>query len=146
AYACSANTSYTIVSSDTTGAGQQAKILQQFASPLSVHLKDACTNGNASNVSVTFTFPPSDLANPVPSGFFGNQSSVTVTTNGSGIATTNQTLVANYVVGTFNVNVTAPGLTPTPYQISLTNTVGDPASITAGKPDSTNLGGPVAVN
>ncbi len=112
----------------TGGTSQSTAVNTAFTTPLQVTVKD--TLGNLMNgVVVNFTVPTS--------GAGASLSSLTATTNASGIATVNAT--ANTVVGNYTV-LAAVGLLSTSF--SLTNTPGAPASITAtaGTPQSTVVG------
>ena len=104
------------------GSAQSAPLNTPFGSPLSVTVKDA--GGNAmGGRAVTFTAPATG-----PSGTFpGGNNTVTVTTNGSGVAST--TITANGTAGNFTVTATVAGLANSTAAFTLTNSASQPASI-----------------
>ncbi len=103
----------------TGGVTQSTVVSTAFATALQVIVKDA-SNLPVPNVVVTFT--------PPASGASSTLSSLTATTNASGIASV--TATANATTGTYSVSAQAAGV-PTPISFSLTNTAGAPASIIA---------------
>ncbi|HEY9502810.1 MAG TPA: Calx-beta domain-containing protein, partial [Pyrinomonadaceae bacterium] len=121
---------YTITA--TAGTPQSATVGSAFATNLAATVTES---GNpVSGLSVTFTAPASGA-----SGTFANATNtVTVATDGSGIATASL-FTANNTAGSYNVTATAPSV-PGSATFSLTNTTGNvthflvtaPASATAG--------------
>ena len=111
----------------TGGNTQTTPVTTAFGTALTVIVKDA-SNLPVPNVVVTFT--------PPASGATSTLSSLTATTNASGIATVNAT--ANTITGSYTISAQAAGV-PTPISFSLTNTAGAPNGISAsgGKTQST---------
>ncbi len=108
----------------TSGGGQSAQINNSFGSPLVVTVRDSGGNP-VSNVTVTFTAPPSGAS----ATFAGGGINVTVQTNGSGVAAS-PTVTANATAGAYNVSASVAGL-GTSASFALTNTAGGAATITA---------------
>ena len=105
----------------TGGSPQSATVNTAFATALSVLVTDS-GNNPVPTAMVTFTAPGSG-----PSGTFpGPSLTATVTTNASGIATA-PALIANSIVGIYNVTASAGAATPA--KLSLTNTSGPAAAI-----------------
>ncbi|MGD1908893.1 MAG: beta strand repeat-containing protein [Leptolyngbyaceae cyanobacterium] len=101
------------------GNNQNTTVNTAFSSPLQVRLIDAFGNNvSTPGTSIAFTAPNS--------GASLDSANQTATTNASGIATTNAT--ANTVAGSFQVGVTAAGLTG--INLNLTNTPGAPSALT----------------
>jgi hypothetical protein len=113
-------------SSMTANAGttpQSTAISTAFTNALAVTVKDAGSNP-VSGVNVTFTAPGSGASGK----FSNNTATITVVTNGSGIASTPFT--ANSTVGgPYTVTAAASGLATVNF--SLTNTTGAASSMTA---------------
>ncbi|MDB5082707.1 MAG: hypothetical protein JWP00_4631, partial [Chloroflexi bacterium] len=112
-----------------SGSGQIAKLNQAFSQQLSVKL-----DGAGAGIPVTF----SAQATGTRAQFSNNSAVYTTTTDANGIATAIDLVatptplenVADYpVVGTHSLRVSADGYKPVLF--SLTNVVGDPATITA---------------
>jgi hypothetical protein len=118
----------------SAGSGQKTTVNTAFATALQAKVTDA--KGNAVvGISVTFTAPTSGA-----SGTFSNGStSITVTTNSSGVASVKFT--ANTTAGAYNVKATVSGVS-TPATFSLTNSPGAAAAIaiTGGNNQSTPIG------
>jgi hypothetical protein len=113
---------------------QTVAINSVFGNALAVTLKDA-GNNPIPGVNVTFTAPGSGASGK----FSNNATTITVTTNGSGIASA--LFTSNATAGAYTVSATAVNL-PTA-QLALTNAVGPAASITLGagsSPQTTNAG------
>ncbi len=122
----------------TAGTPQSTQISTAFPVNLQVIVKDAFNNA-VPNVVVTFTTPASGAGGTFAGGN-------TATTGPSGTATAN-VFVANFTAGSYVVNATVSGVaTPAPF--NLTNTPGDPASITAsaGTPQTAMIGTAFATN
>jgi hypothetical protein len=118
----------------TSGNNQTTTVGSAFASPLQATVTDKYGNP-VSGVSVTFTAPSSGA-----SGTFSNgQTSITVTTNTSGIASV--AFTANTKAGSYKVTATVPGVA-TPASFTLTNKAGPPVSITVtgGNNQTTPIG------
>ena len=115
----------------TAGSGQSAIVNTPFAIPLQATVRDASGAG-VSNVSVTFLTAVSG-----PSGRWGGQSTVTVTTDAAGRATAPQ-FTANGITGSYVVTAVTGTLNTT---FSLTNTLGGLNSLTAtqGSGQSANV-------
>jgi hypothetical protein len=107
----------------TIGTPQSTAINTGFATALQATVKDA-SNNLLSGITVTFTVPASGA-----SASFGGLTSVTASTNSSGVATA-PALTANGQPGTYTVTASAPGVA-TLANFSLTNISGTPGSITA---------------
>src|SRR5262249_19972502 len=105
-----------------------------FTTPLRAKVTDA--HGNpVVGISVTYTAPASGA-----SGTFSNgQTTITVTTNASGVASA--TFTANTVSGSYSVTARVRDVT-TPATFSLTNRAGAPAAITVtgGNNQNTPIG------
>ncbi|WP_421693946.1 beta strand repeat-containing protein [Aestuariivirga sp.] len=100
------------------GNNQQATITRDYATPLSVVVKDGSGTG-IPGMTVTFTAPSSGASGT----FTGSVTTITATTDASGIAAV--TIKANATAGAFNVSASVPG--PSPVSFALTNV--NPASI-----------------
>ncbi|WP_010545311.1 beta strand repeat-containing protein, partial [Sphingomonas elodea] len=119
-----------------TGANQTASTNTVFATPLSVTVRDG-SNAVIPNTSVTFTAPASGA-----SGTFSNGSnSITVTTDGSGIANAGS-FTANGSGGAYSVNATAGSVFAT---FSLTNNLVTVPSVTGLSPTTGPTGGGTTV-
>ncbi len=107
------------------GGGQSAQVTNVFSNALVAIVKDV--SGNlVSNANVTFSAPGSGASGT----FAGAGISVTVQTNGSGVATS-PAFTANVTAGgPYNVNATVAGV-GSPASFALTNTAGAAASIAA---------------
>ncbi len=102
---------------------QSATVGTAFGTALGVTVKDA-GNNPVSGVMVTFTAP---TGSGIATGTFtGSLTSVTISTNSSGVATA-PTFTANGVAGGYTVSATAASLTTVNF--SLTNNPGTAASI-----------------
>lgn len=124
----------------SSGSNQSAKISTAFAAPLKAIVKDS--NGNpVSGVLVTFTAPATGA-----SGTFAGSVN-TATTDATGVATS-AVFTANDKIGAYSVQATASGANNTTLSatFSLTNTVGNPASIavSSGSPQSAAVNGAFA--
>ncbi len=108
----------------TAGSGQSAVTGAVFATALQATVKDASSNP-VSNVTVTFTAPATGATGTFP----GSVTTVTATTNASGVATA-PAFTANTTLGAYSVAASVTGVTPSA-AFSLTNTVGSPASVAA---------------
>ena len=105
------------------GSGQSTTVLTTFATALSAKVTDV--NGNAlSGVSVTFNAPTSGASGT----FAGGVSSVTATTNASGVATATA-FTANSTAGAYTVTASSLGISGTA-NFSLTNTASSSCVIT----------------
>ena len=99
------------------GSGQSTQVGTAFPKLLGASLKDSAVIPNPvdqAGISVTFTATPGPTG---ASGTFNGLSSVTVTTNESGLATSPLAypLTANGIAGAFTVTATGDGLTSLPY-------------------------------
>jgi adhesin/invasin len=117
----SGGTQTTLVNT-TFGATLQAKVLDTLGNPMQ-------------GVIVTFTVPTTGAT-----GGFGGATTVTATTNATGIAIS-PALKANTVSGSFFAQATIPGVT-TPAIYTMTNTPDSPVAIAivSGTPQSTIVG------
>ena len=108
----------------TSGSGQSAQVNHVFASQFVAAVQDA--SGNAiSGASVTFVATAS--VSGASGTFAGGAATAIVQTNPSGLATS-PVFTANGTAGEYAVNATTSGLGPATF--SLTNTSGNPGSIT----------------
>jgi hypothetical protein len=116
------------------GATQSTTITNAFSIPLAVTLKDA---GGATISSYPVVFTASTGSNAQSGTFSNSTGTITISTNGSGVASAG-TFTANSKVGSYTVGVTA-GSAPS-VAFNLTNTVGMPANIaaTSGSAQSAN--------
>ena len=119
------------------GNSQSASVNAAFATPLSVTVRDG-SNAVIPNTSVTFTAPASGA-----SGTFSNSSNtITVTTNGSGVASAG-TFTANGTTGSYSVTATAGSASTT---FSLTNSAAaTPPTVTGISPTSGSTAGGTSV-
>lgn len=119
------------------GNNQSASVNAAFATPLSVTVRDG-SNAVIPNTSVTFAAPGSGA-----SGTFSNSSnSITVTTDGSGVASAG-TFTANATTGGYSVTATA-GSASTSF--SLTNSAAaTPPTVTGVSPTSGSTAGGASV-
>ena len=121
------------------GNTQSTPISTAFGTPLQVTVRDG-SNNPVPNVTVTYVVPGA--------GASAVLSSLTATTNASGVASV--TATANTSIGSYAVTATAAGVA-TPATFNLTNTVGTPASISAtggntqSTPVTTGFGTPLQV-
>jgi hypothetical protein len=118
----------------TAGTPQTARVGVAFATALQAKVTDA--KGNAVvGISVTFTAPASGASGTFTTG----TTTITVTTNGSGVASAKFT--ANTTAGSYSVLATVPGVA-TAAVFSLTNKAAAPATITAtgGSGQNTPIG------
>ncbi len=123
------------------GTPQSAQVNTAFSTNFQVSVKDT-GNNPLSGVTVTFTAPSTG-----PRGTFsGGLSSVTASTNSSGLATA-PTFTAGTAIGSYNVNATVVGVA-TPAIFSVTNTAGPADTIiaTAGTPQSTQVNSAFSTN
>jgi hypothetical protein len=103
--------------------GQSATISTAFSNPLAVTILDASSNP-VPNVNVTFTAPSTGASGT----FTGSVTTITIKTDVNGVAS--EAFTANSTAGgPYNVAVSAAGLTTV--NLSLTNTVGAPSTMTA---------------
>jgi len=103
----------------TGGNTQTTLVTTAFGTALQATVKDA-SNNPVAGIVVTFVVPSS--------GASATLSSLTATTNASGVASV--TATANATPGAYSVTATAAGIA-TPVSFGLTNTVGVPSSISA---------------
>jgi hypothetical protein len=105
--------------SPTAGSGQSATVGAAFLTALSATVRDA-SNNPVSGAVVTFIAP----GNGSSGSFAGGVNSVSITTDGSGVATA-PTFTANTTAtaGTYPVSASAPGVA-SPATFSLTNNPG----------------------
>ncbi len=108
----------------TGGTPQSAGVGAAFATALQATVRDAA-NAAIPNITVTFTAPGSGASGT----FAGGLTSITASTNASGIATATA-FTANNTAGSYTVTAAAAGL-GTPANFSLTNNAGAPAAVTA---------------
>ncbi len=121
----------------TAGTPQSATIGTAFATNLAATVKDA--DGNlVSGATVTFTSPSSGASGAFAGGTSGG-TTLTATTNASGVATATA-FTANTVAGAYTVNASVTGVTAKA-AFSLTNNAGAAASVTAtaGTPQNTTI-------
>ena len=116
--------------SATGGSTQSTIVSTGFATALQVTVRDSFGNP-VPNITVTYAAPPSGATSAL--------SSLTATTNASGVASV--TATANATIGSYAVTASVPGL-GTAATFNLTNTAGAAASITAtgGSTQSTLVG------
>jgi hypothetical protein len=117
----------------TAGTPQSATVSTAFTTAFQVVLKDSAGNVEGAGINVTFTAFSGSLG--AGGTFAGGLTTVTVATNGSGVATA-PTFTGNGTVGTYLVTATTAGALPVTY--TLTNTA-------AGLPftDNFNAAGPL---
>jgi hypothetical protein len=118
----------------TAGTPQSATVSTAFATALQATVKDQ--NGNPfSGATVTFTAPTSGASGTFP----GSLTTVTATTNASGVATA-PTFTANSTAGGYTVTASVAGVA-TPASFSLTNNplVSTTITATAGTPQSATV-------
>jgi len=120
----------------SSGTAQSATVLQAFAAPLVVQVKDAYGNAVA-GVSVGFTAPAD--------GAGATLSAATATTDAKGLASV--TATANATAGSYSVVAGVNGVGK-PVSFALTNTAGPAATIVAigGTPQSTVVHQPFATS
>lgn len=120
--------------SATAGTPQSTQVNTAFSTSFQVTVRDSFNNV-VPGVNVTFTAPTTGARGTFPGGL----SSISATTNASGIATAS-TFTAGTITGTYAVSATVAGV-GTPATFSLTNTAGSPATIsaTAGATQSTTI-------
>ena len=106
-----------------SGSGQSTSVSTAFASPLRVRAEDA-QGAPVPGVRVLFTAPTTGAT----ASFAGGKSSVEVSTNTQGIATS-PALTANAQQGSFSVTAQAPGLAPVSF--ALTNRSGSVVDVPA---------------
>ncbi|HST23330.1 MAG TPA: S8 family serine peptidase, partial [Blastocatellia bacterium] len=106
----------TAPASITATAGDGQSVLPNTAFPIALQatVRDGAAN-LLSGVAVTFAAPPSGASGT----FTGGVSSVTVVTNGSGVATA-PTFTANATTGSYIVTATVNGLAPVNFNLSNT--------------------------
>ena len=128
--ACTPDGTYSI--NNTGGGGQHTKILKLFPGSLSVRVIDFVVVPPLQVSKSRSRSPRTTPGSSAPGGFFGTSSglsSITVSTVtaflGDTTATTNQPILANYLIGTFNVSVSVTNGTNNPQLISLTNDIGN---------------------
>ncbi len=110
----------------TAGTPQSAPVTTAFATALQATVKDS--GGNlVSGASVTFTSPASGASGTFTGGTNGG-TTITVTTNASGVATA-PVFTANAAGGSYNVTAAVTGVSATA-AFALTNTVAPDVSIT----------------
>jgi hypothetical protein len=110
-----------------SGSGQNVQIATAPTTALKVVVKDVGTNV-LPNVPVTFTVVPG--TNGQGGTFTGNATSATFNTDATGTATA-LGFTANLKLGSYTVSAAVNSLTT---GITLTNTVGTPATVTANNP------------
>lgn len=124
--------SASILTASASSTPQTARIGTTFATPLTALVTDAFGNP-VGGIVITFSAPGSGASGTFAGG------ALTATTNASGIATA-PAFTANTAAGSYPVSASATGLTPVNF--NLTNSPGNPGSITAtaGGPQSATVG------
>ncbi len=108
------------------GNGQGGRVGATYPSAFSVVVKDGFNN-LISGASVTFTAP----AGGASGTFAGGGTSDTVTSNGSGVATTDHAFTANGTAGPFLIAVSTSGASSVSISVTNTTVPGPPGSVSA---------------
>ncbi|MES2393005.1 MAG: hypothetical protein V4555_15270 [Acidobacteriota bacterium] len=113
-----------------SGGGQSAALGATFISPLVARVVDAFGNP-VKGVAVTFTAP----ASGPHLSFNGTSGTLTVTSDVNGLATTGTTtLIADYIVGSYSVAASAPGLSSASFTMKNTSSVAADFSLVPSTP------------